>query len=324
MRKRMPPREERKGRLSLDDLVLKLLDDEQPSKRILETRTGTVVWVGTQTVRVMRPGAVLEAQHNGKRAAVGDEVTIGLAEDGRTWLLTAISERRTKLSRPDVDNANLERVIVANVDIVGVVVSVVAPPLHPRLIDRYLIAIQRGGAEAIVCVNKLDLLDPLSEELSALEPYAALDIPIFGCSTVDGQGIDDLGDHLQGKMAAFVGHSGVGKSSLLNSLYPGLSLDTGGVSEGYGRGTHTTTASSLYEFDGGTRLIDTPGVRSFGLWKMTAEELKWYFAEFDGIDCRFRDCTHSHEPGCGVRAGAESGRIHPARYDTYLRLLEGV
>lgn len=319
MRKRMPQPEIRKARLSLDELVLRILDEESPTeKRVVETQDGIVDWVGSMTCRV--DGR--ECQLGGRRPAVGDEAHIGLTEDRKTWLLLRIAERRTKLSRPDVGNANLERVIVANVDIVGIVVSVVAPPLHPRLIDRYLIAIQRGGAEPLLCVNKLDILGD-SDELSLLEPYAALDVPIYGCSTRTGEGIAEIRSHLHGKVAAFVGHSGVGKSSLINALYPGLDLDTGGVSEGYGRGTHTTTASSLYRFEGDTRLIDTPGIRSFGLWKLTPEELKWHFPEFDGIDCRFRDCSHTHEPGCGVRIAAEEGAIHPARYDTYRRLLEG-
>lgn len=320
IRKKMPQPELRKARLSLDEVVLRLLDDEAPNaKKTLETKTGVVSWTGPQTCRVGH----IEAQLAGKRPAVGDNVTIGLSEDARTWMLQSIKDRTTKLSRPDVGNANLERVIVANVDIIGIVVSVIAPPLHPRLIDRYLIAIQKGGAEPIICVNKLDLLPEGSNELDQLEPYAALDVPIFGCSTVTGQGIAEVKEHLQGKMAAFVGHSGVGKSSLVNALYPQMQLDTGGVSQGYGRGTHTTTASSLFEFEGNTRLIDTPGVRSFGLWKLTPGELRWFFPEFDGIECKFRDCSHSHEPSCGVRDAVKGGEIHPARYDTYLRLLNG-
>lgn len=309
----------RKARVSLDDLVLKLLTTESPiPPRLLEMRSGVVSWAGPQTCRV----GDIEAKLVGHRPAVGDDVVIGLNEDGKTWIIQSIGERRSKLSRPDVHVAQTERVIVANIDLIGIVVSVVAPPLHPRLIDRYLIAIQKGGAEPIICVNKLDLLGD-SDELEQLDPYKSLNIPIFECSTVTGQGMPELKAHLMGKMAAFVGHSGVGKSSLVNALYPEVNADTGGVSEGYGRGTHTTTASSLFEFEGNTRLIDTPGVRSFGLWKLTPDELKWYFQEFEVATCKFRDCSHSHEPGCGVRAAAATGEIHPARYDTYLRLLAG-
>ncbi len=328
MRKRVPSRrrdeddESPRRKTSLDEFILRLLDEERPAKRTLELRQGTAVWVGPQTVRVRWPGAEMEALLMGTRPAVGDELTIGLTEDRKTWIVTKLHPRRTKLSRPDVDNVNLERVTVANVDVIGIVVSVVAPPLHPRLIDRYLIAVQRGGALPILLVNKLDLLDDLSE-LSVLSPYDDLGVPVFHCSTVDGRGIADVRAKLRGVTAAFVGHSGVGKSSLLNALYPQLELDTGEVSEWYGRGTHTTTASSLHEFADGTRLIDTPGIRSFGLWKMEPEELQWYFPEFGAFTCKFRDCSHSHEPGCGVRDAAERGLFASVRYDTYLRLLEG-
>lgn len=319
MRKRAPQPDVRKARLSLDDFVLKLLDEEAPlTKRIIETKQGTVTWIGTQSCRIDQT----EANLGGNRPSVGDIATIGLVEDGKTWIVQRIHDRRTKLSRPDVGNANLERVIVANIDLVGIVVSVVAPPLHPRLIDRYLIAIQRGGAEPVLIVNKLDLLGE-SDELDLLEPYRDLGVPIFTASTLTGEGIEELKNHLQGKMAAFVGHSGVGKSSLVNALYPGMDLNTGEVWKNYGRGTHTTTASNLFEFEGGTRLIDTPGIRSFGLGKMSAEELQWHFPEFDSVSCKFRDCTHTHEPGCGVREAEEGDAIHPARYDTYLRLLKG-
>ena len=126
---------------------------------------------------------------------------------------------------------------------------------------------------------------------------------------------------LSGKLCAFVGHSGVGKSSLLNALEPGLGIETGEVWRGYGRGTHTTTASTLHQVGNGLRVIDTPGIRSFGLWNLDAAELSFYFPEFQGVACRFAGCSHSHEPSCGVKAAVASGRIARVRYDTYLRLM---
>ncbi len=311
--------EEGDRKISLDDLVFRLLQGAIAPDQLSSIESGTVEWAGPKTARLMHGKAF---QLGGQRAAVGDEVEIGLAKDGETWKLHKILPRKTQLSRPDVGNANEERVIVANVDTVVIVVSVVSPPLHPRLIDRYLIAIQRGGALPVICVNKLDLLEDESE-LEVLEPYISLGVPIVRCSTQTARGIEEIRTLLQGKVAAFVGHSGVGKSSVMNALYPHLDRDTGDVSEVYGRGTHTTTASHLFELPGGTRLIDTPGIRSFGLWKMSGEELKWYFPEFQGLSCKFRDCSHTHEPSCGVREAAESGAIHAVRYDTYLRLLKG-
>lgn len=329
MRKRLQTKEALR-RPELGELVLKILETEAPSGRFLEQEHGTVVWAGPQTCRVRGSGAEWIAQLAGHRVAVGDSATIGLAEDRKTWMIASLGDRRTKLSRPDVGNEHLERVIVANVDIVCVVVSVVAPPLHPRLIDRYLIAIQRGGAEAMLCVNKVDLLELGSAahgeahpELQKLAPYRDLGLAVHFCSASSGEGIEGVRADLQGRITAFVGHSGVGKSSLMNAIFPSLNLNTGALMGGYGRGAHTTTASSLHVFPDETKLIDTPGVRSFGIGKMQPGELLWYFPEFDGFDCKFRDCSHDHEPGCGVREAAEGGQIHKVRYETYRRLLAG-
>lgn len=260
--------------------------------------------------------------HNLSRAlAVGDRVRVGMV-DGE-YRLVELLPRRTKLSRPDVGNSNQERVIVANVDVVIIVVSVVSPPLHPRLIDRYLVAVRNGGAQAMVCVNKIDLLDN-SDELEALEPYRKVGVPIHLCSTVTGDGIEAMREELAGKTIAFVGHSGVGKSSLANGFAPELDRATGSVSEGYGRGTHTTTSSSLHRLSNGTVLIDTPGIRSFGLWDIAIEDLAAAFPEIFDVRCRFSDCKHESEPGCMVHEGLESGAISWDRYELYLRMASEV
>ena len=211
---------------------------------------------------------------------------------------------------------------MANVDSVLIVVSVVRPPLHPRLIDRYLIAIQNGGAKPLICVNKIDLLGEDKSELDVLEPYRKIGIPVIECSTRESLGIEEMRELLRGQKVVFVGHSGVGKSSLINAFAPDLNLVTGGVSEGYGRGTHTTTVSSLHRLASDTTLIDTPGIRSFGLWSVTQNEIERSFPEFVGLECKFNDCSHTKEPGCGVLAAVESGSISGDRYSTFLRLRE--
>lgn len=307
---------------TLDEIVLRLLDEEELAQHALATgdveREGVVTWVGKKACRVECGRTAYQAALNGFSVAVGDEAMLG-GQDGE-WLLSRLMPRRTKLSRPDPHNPHRELVIVANVDVVGIIVSVKAPPLHPRLIDRYLVAVQKGGARPLIVVNKLDLLVEGDRELEKLEPYRSLGVPVVQCSTETGQGIEDLREILIGKLCAFVGHSGVGKSSLLNALHPGLGIETGEVWQGYGRGTHTTTASCLHDLGQGIRLIDTPGIREFGLWGVGKAELKLYFPEFDSLTCRFGDCSHSHEPGCAVKAAVLKGQIAPARYDTYLRM----
>lgn len=256
--------------------------------------------------------------------AVGDRVRV--TDDSGLWKLQTVLPRRTVLARPDPLHQHMQRLVAANVDVVIHVVSLKAPVLRPRLIDRYLIAIQRGGAQPVICVNKVDLLDPSERdrELPKLAPYLGLGVPVIGCSSVTGEGLDALRLQVEGKMAALVGHSGVGKSSILNALDEKLQLVTNTLHRKRGTGRHTTTASTLYDFGGGTYLIDTPGIREFGLWDLDRTTLRDYFPEFDepNESCRFTDCTHVHEPDCQVKALVESGELNSARYETYVRLWE--
>jgi len=255
--------------------------------------------------------------------AVGDRV-VTETSDG-LCRLAGVLARRTVLSRPDPLNPRVQRLIAANIDVVIHVVSVKAPPLRTRLIDRFLIAIQRGGAQAAICVNKIDLLDDADREreLDTLDPYRALGVPVIPCSVKGDQGIIELRAVVEGKTCALVGHSGVGKSSILNALDERLEIATGELHK-RGTGRHTTTASTLHDLGGGTYLIDTPGIREFGLWNLTLETLRDYFPEFaePGEYCRFNDCTHLPEPGCAVKEKAESGELSRARYDAYVRIAE--
>lgn len=305
-------------RVSLGDLISEINQPTPSSPRPAES--GLVTWV---SLKVAKVGGV-EAELNGFRLVAGDIAQIQ-DFDGHMRVV-GLEPRRTKLARPDVANPHLEKVIVANIDVVCIVVSVVSPPLHPRLIDRYLVAIQLGGAEPLIIVNKCDLLDEaaFAKELVKVAPYAALNVPIFSCSNTTGEGLEALRETLAGKTCAFVGHSGVGKSSLANGLFPALELKTGELIRGYGRGAHTTTTSSLFDVGNGTKLIDTPGIRSFGLGKMSREELQAAFPEFAELSCKFRDCSHMHEPHCGVKSAAASNQISPERYETYRRMFEEV
>ncbi|MCU1230220.1 MAG: rsgA [Acidobacteria bacterium] len=257
--------------------------------------------------------------------AVGDRVVI--KSEGDMNRLAAIFPRKTVLSRPDPLNKHLQRLVAANIDVVVHVVSIKSPPLRPRLIDRYFIAIQRGGAQPVICVNKIDLLSDAAREreLAPLSVYTDLGVPVVPCSTHTGEGIEQLRQLVEGKTAALVGHSGVGKSSILNAVDEKLQLATNTLHR-RGTGRHTTTSSSLYDFGGGTYLIDTPGIREFGLWDLDLDSLRDYFPEFADASeyCRFNDCTHLHEPGCEVKGRVESGEISAARYATYVRLAEDI
>jgi len=318
---------------SIEDLAIDLLarqHDELSGKLRLGSAlgSGTVVWVASTECRVViddKPylcglSSALE-RALGNPIAVGDHVDCRTIED-RHWV-TKIHPRRSRLARPDIDNPGAERVIAANIDSIVIVVSVKSPPLHPRLIDRYLIAVQQGGARPIICVNKIDLLDDASE-LAVLDSYRRAGIEVVTCSAQLPESLEGLAEAIKGQLCAFVGHSGVGKSSLVNALCPEIGAAVGDLMSGYGRGAHTTTASSLYELPSGAKVIDTPGIRSFGLERIDPSQLGWFFPEFEDVasSCKFRDCTHSHEPKCGVRDAVETGRISEERYDTYLRLLD--
>jgi len=241
-----------------------------------------------------------------KGVVVGDRVRV---DEHR---VLAIFPRRTELVRSDPRNPGNQRALAANVDVVVIVASVHAPPLRTGLIDRYLIAAQNGAMQPVIVVNKLDLLQD-ERELGELSAYRDIDAPLVLCSVAEARGIDELRGLLTGKTCVFTGHSGVGKSSLANALLPELQLRTGAVEY---KGRHTTTTASLHELPDNTRVIDTPGIREFGLFGVRPEDLRHFFPEFDGyaVRCNFNDCTHTHEPVCAVR---EAGL---PRYSIYVRV----
>lgn len=339
----------------LIDWVLRLVDREYAHKKTrsdapepeltqglvvgLTRRRATVLTEGEDEPILCRLSAVMAGRQQ-SAIAVGDRVSVvplDLPGEEEQTEVVNVLPRSTKLARPDAHDPRLERVVAANVDVVVIVVSVASPPLHPRLIDRYLVAVEWGECDAIIAVNKADLVDAdeLTEILKKLDPYRDAGIPIAVCAAVPDDDlstrIDDLRHLLAGKTCAFVGHSGVGKSSLANALDPRLGIETGRVRGVDQRGRHTTTASAMHfidnpeEFGGGEiRVIDTPGVRFFGLADVSPDELRWLFPEFEAYvhSCKFTDCSHEHEPGCAVKDAVERGEISAVRYDTYVRLLE--
>ena len=339
----------------LIDWVLRLVDREYAHKKTKddapepELTQGLVVGLTRRRATVLVEGedepilCRLSAEMAGRQQsaiAVGDRVSVvplDLPGEEEQTEVVNVLPRSTKLARPDAHDPRQERVVAANVDVVVIVVSVASPPLHPRLIDRYLVAVEWGECDAIIAVNKADLVDAdeLTQTLTKLDPYRDAGIPIAVCAAAPGDDsssrVDELRRLLAGKTCAFVGHSGVGKSSLANALDPRLGIETGEVRNVDQRGRHTTTASEMHfidnpdEFGGGEiRVIDTPGVRFFGLADVSPDELRWLFPEFEDYvhSCKFTDCSHEHEPGCAVKDAVERGEISEVRYETYVRLLD--
>ena len=250
--------------------------------------------------------------------APGDHVLV--EREGEDFFVRGIGPRHTKLIRPAPANARpREQVLAANIDRLIVVTSAANPAFNPGLIDRYLVAAQVCAIEAVLCVNKMDLS---STEPEALDSYRGLGVRVFCVSCRTGAGIEALRDALRGNTGVLSGHSGVGKTSLLNALDPGLRLITQEVSEVTGKGRHTTAAGRLYELAGNIRIIDTPGIRALGLWNVGPDEMTFFFPDLAGqaAGCRFRDCSHTHEPHCAVRIAVEKGHISRFRYESFLRI----
>ncbi len=292
---------------------------KQSPERVVPTKAGQVIGIGPTGCRVLCGDEAIACKPKAG-LTVGDFVD--LDDQGN---VRSVQPRKTTLSRPDPNNPRIERVIAANIDVVLMVVSIRSPALRPGLIDRYLIAIEKGGAEPVLCINKADLIES-DDDLEPLEPYKEIGLRMYPVSTKQGEGLAELRAELAGKLAVFVGHSGVGKSSLTNALKPDAGAITGKISKVWNTGRHTTTSSTMYLLADGLRIIDTPGVREFGLWKLTQAELVHSFHEFDepSRECQFTDCTHTHEPVCGVREALEAGTISVARYETYLRIRESL
>ncbi len=301
-----------------------------------EGRPLGVVLSGTGGVWHVRTsgGEVHEASLRGRlkkateiKIAVGDEVELEQDLPSGAWTIAAIRPRKSRLARREPGSGYGERVVAANVDQVVVVFAAAKPEPHTRMLDRFLVIAEANDLASRVVVNKVDLV-PGAETAMTFADYEKAGYPVHYTSTKTRAGLDALHDSLAGLSSIFSGPSGVGKSSLLNAMFPGLNLRIGEISESVNKGRHTTVGAVMHPLPGGGYVVDSPGLREVGMWHLAADELDKCFPEFRPFlgDCRFGDCSHLVEPACAVRGAVSAATISAARYDSYSRLraeLEG-
>ena len=277
---------------------------------------------GDETFECRIKGKILRDEEDSYNPlAPGDVVEFSPSDGGRGLILSRHS-RKNRFARWN-RKREAWQVIAANLDLLIAVISAGSPPFRPRFVDRVLIAAKQGGVDAVILVNKIDqgIQDWVRERIRVWEK---LGIEVILSSAETGQGLEDLKDRVRDRTAAFFGPSGVGKSTLLNTMIPGLELTTGRISAKYDRGRHVTNFGRLLDAPWGGRLVDTPGVREILVRGIAPDDLAEWFPEFSEFaeECEFQPCSHRHEPDCAVVKAVESGEIHMDRYENYLRIRE--
>lgn len=343
-------RKERKMAVRKDRSKYKKSDQDQLKKRALSEKApehlerGRVLAISPDGILIESANHLFQCTLKGSLKkesgriknliAVGDFVQFEKKGE-KEGSIAYVEERRSILSRADNLQRRKEQLIAVNIDVVLITTSVLLPPLKPALVDRYIIATQKGNMQPMIVINKIELLknpppqiDPLFLEKERtlyaefLKIYSGLGIPIFPVSCETGEGIEALEKALAGKTSVFSGQSGVGKSSLINAL-TGTSLAVGEIVAKTSKGAHTTSTTHLIPIGKESFCIDTPGIKSFGLWDLSKQDLQLYFSEINerAPFCKYPDCSHMQEPECAVKKAVESGEISSLRFASYSALM---
>jgi ribosome biogenesis GTPase len=261
--------------------------------------------------------------------AVGDVVDFDLDEtvDEVNGIITNIHDRKNYIVRKSVNLSKQTHIIASNIDIGFLIVTINNPTTTTSFIDRFLVTAKAYGIEAILIFNKIDTFDEatLDEQLYLQHTYQEIGYKCLRVSATDNKGVSELMDLMKGKVSMFSGHSGVGKSTLVNAIEPTLNLKTKEISNSHAQGQHTTTFAEMFDLSNNIRIIDTPGIRGFGMVDMEKQEVSDYFPEFFALkeDCKFNNCLHKEEPHCAIKKALDEDEIAWSRYQSYLKILEG-
>lgn len=281
------------------------------------------VETGKSLVVCQLRGKLKQGRATGDIAALGDWVEISVLADG-SGVVENVQERKQALVRLDPrPQGEYQQVLLANADQAVFVFACAHPSPKLKMLDRFLVIAEKQKIPAIIVANKTDLIED-AKEIFGL--YAEIGYRIIYASANMRQGVDELREALVKKISAFAGPSGVGKSSLLNAIQPGLGLAVNEISSAMNKGKHTTVTRQMFRLDGGGYVADTPGWKSLALWDTAPEEIDAYFPELAPLvaHCQFSDCTHTHEPACAVQAALKDGKIRPERYESFIRLRAGI
>lgn len=269
-------------------------------------------------------GRLKQGRKTGDLIAVGDWVKVSIVDD-ETAMIEEIEERERKLHRlAPTPRGEYEQIIIANPDQAVFIFACAKPEPRLGMLDRFLVIAERQGVPPLIVANKVDLIG-MDAAGELFEHYRPLGYPLLYTSAKSGLGVDELTERLREEISVFMGPSGVGKTSLLNAIQPGLGLEVRAVSEATEKGRHTTVVRQMFPLQEGGYVADTPGLKALALWDIQPEEIDGYFPELRPLVhlCLFSDCTHTHEPGCAVQAAVEDGRVHAERYASFVRMRSG-